>query len=72
VLYGAAALTFFLVGLVSSADSKRNAIAWILLAMGLAAALMLIVDLDRPHEGVLTVSKQALRVLQQQLATPAP
>ena len=72
VLYGTVALTFFLVGLVSSADGKRNAIAWILLALGLAAALMLIADLDRPQEGVLTVSQQALRVLQQQLATPAP
>jgi galactitol-specific phosphotransferase system IIC component len=72
VLYGTAALTFFLVGLVSSADGKRNAIAWILLAVGLAAVLMLIVDLDRPHEGVLTVSQQALRALQQQFATPAP
>jgi hypothetical protein len=33
---------------------------------------MLIADLDRPQEGVLTVSQQALRVLQQQFAMPAP
>jgi hypothetical protein len=72
VLYGTAALTCFLVGLVSSADSKRNAIVWILLALALAAILMLIADLDRPQAGALTVSQQALRALQQQFATPAP
>jgi hypothetical protein len=72
VLYGTAALTFFLVGLASSADGKRNAIVWILLALALAASLMLIADLDRPQAGALTVSQQALRALQQQFATPAP
>lgn len=72
VLYGTAALTFFLVGLVSSVDGKRNAVVWILLALVLAAVLMLIADLDRSQEGLLTVSQQALSDLQRQFATPAP
>ena len=72
VLYGTAMLTFFLVGLVSSVDGKRNAVVWILLALALASVLMLIADLDRSQEGVLTVSQQALSDLQRQFATPAP
>jgi hypothetical protein len=72
VLYGTAVLTFFLVGLVSSADGKRNAVVWILLALVLAAVLMLIADLDRSQGGLLTVSQQALWDLQGQLGVPAP
>jgi hypothetical protein len=72
VLYATAALTFFLVGLVSSVDGKRNAVVWILLALVLAAILMLIADLDRSQGGLLTVSQQALSDLQRQFATPTP
>ena len=72
VLYATAVLTFFLIGLVSSADGKRNAVVWILLALVLAAVLMLIADLDRSQGGLLTVSQQALWDLQRQFATPAP
>ena len=72
VLYGTALLTFFVVGLVSSVDGKRNAIVWILLALVLAAVLMLIADLDRPQAGLLTVSQHTLRDLQREFAAPAP
>lgn len=72
MLYGTAALTFMLIGLVSSVDGNRNAGVWILLALVLAAILMLIADLDRSQGGLLTVSQQALLDLQRQFATPAP
>lgn len=72
VLYGTAVLTFFLVGLVSSVDGKRNAIIWVLMASVVAAVLMLIADLDRSQGGLLTVSQEALWDLQRQFATPAP
>ena len=72
VLYGSAVLTFFLVGLVSSVDGKRNGVVWTILALVLAASLMLIADLDRSQGGLLTISQQALSDLQRQLATPAP
>ena len=72
VLYSTAALTFFLVGLVSSVDGKRNAVVWVLLALVLAAILVLIAELDRSQEGLLTVSQQALSDLQRQFATPEP
>ncbi len=72
VLFGTAVLTFFLIGLVSSVDGKRNAVVWIVLALALAAILALIADLDRSQEGLLTVSQQALWDLQGQFAAPAP
>ncbi len=72
VLYATTVLTFFLLGLVSSADGSRNAIAIVLLALALAAALILIADLDRSQGGALTVSQQALWELQRQFAVPAP
>jgi len=72
VFYGTAVLTFFLVGFVSSADGKRNPVAWLLFALALAAVLMLIVDYDRTLEGLLTVSHGAMWDLQRQLATPMP
>jgi hypothetical protein len=72
VLYATTVLTFFLLGLVSSADGRSNFIAILLLALALAAALILIVDLDRSQGGALTVSQQALSELQRQFAAPAP
>ena len=72
VLYGTAVLTFLLIGLVSSVDGKRNAVVWILLALVLASILVLIADLDRSQEGLLTISQQAMWDLQRQIATPTP
>jgi hypothetical protein len=72
VLYGATVLTFLLIGLVSSVDRKRHAIVWILLAFVLAGILMLIAELDRAQEGLLTISQQALLDLQRQFGTPTP
>jgi hypothetical protein len=72
VLYVTTGLTCLLLGLVSSADGRRNAIVILLLALALATVLILIVDLDRSQAGLITVSQQALLDLQRQFATPAP
>ena len=72
VFYGTTVLTFFLVGFASSADGKRNLVAWLFFALALSAVLMLIADYDRPQEGLLTVSQEALLDLQRQIATSGP
>ena len=72
VFYGIAAISFFILGLVSSADGKRNPIAVVLFALAVGAILVLIVDLDRSQEGVVNVSQKALRDLQQQFGNPTP
>jgi hypothetical protein len=72
VFYGTAVLSFFVLGLVGSADGKRNPIAVVLFALALAAVLVLIVDLDRSQEGVVNVGQKAMLDLQRQIGQPVP
>jgi hypothetical protein len=67
VLYAATILSFLLVGVASSGDGKRDPIASLLFALAFVAVLMIIVDLDRPQQGLLTTSQQALSDLLRQM-----
>jgi hypothetical protein len=67
VLYAATLLSFLLVGVASSADGKRDPVAILLFALALVAVLMIVVDLDRPQQGILTVSQTALSDLLRQM-----
>jgi len=67
MLFGIVFVSFLLIGIASSVDGKRNYFTLILFAMGFAAVLMLITDLDRPSEGLLRVSQAALEDLQRQI-----
>lgn len=60
VLYAATLLSFLLVGISSSADGKRDFFAILLFALAFVAVLMIVVDLDRPQQGLLIVSQEAL------------
>ena len=72
VLYVATLLSFLLVGLSSSADGKRDVFTILLFALAFVAVLMLVVDLDRPQEGLLTVSQTALSDLLRQMTMTGP
>ncbi|MFN2245452.1 MAG: DUF4239 domain-containing protein, partial [Anaerolineae bacterium] len=72
VLYAATVLSFLLVGVANSADGKRDPIAILLFSLALVAVLMIIVDLDRPQQGLLTVSQSALSDLLRQMGAPIP
>ena len=72
VFYGIAGLSFLLVGLISSADGRRNPIAVLLFALALTAVLVLIVDLDRTQEGLLRVGHKALLDLQRTISASVP
>jgi hypothetical protein len=72
VLYVATLLSFLLVGVASSADGKRDPIAILLFALAFVAVLMIVVDLDRPQQGLLTVSQTALSDLLRQMTAPLP
>jgi hypothetical protein len=63
VLYAATILSFLLVGVASSSDGKRDPFTILLFALAYVAVLMIIVDLDRPQQGLLTVSQTALEDL---------
>lgn len=67
--------TLALVGMVSTGyqaglSGTRRSPAQLLLALAFAGVLAMIVDLDRPHEGMFQVSQQALRDLQKTMQTP--
>ena len=67
VLYASTVLSFLLVGVAHSADGKRDPLAMLLFALAFVAVLMIIVDLDRPQQGILTVSQSALSDLLRQM-----
>ena len=67
VLYAATVLSFLLVGVASSADGKRDPLAILLFGLAFVAVLIVIVDLDRPQQGILTVSQTALSDLLRQM-----
>ena len=67
VLYVATLLSFLLVGINNSGDGKRDFFALLLFAMALVAVLMIIVDLNRPQQGLLTVSQQWMEELIQSM-----
>jgi hypothetical protein len=70
VLYAATMLSFLLVGVANSADGKRDFAAILLFALAFVAVLIILVDLDRPQEGLLTVSQTALSDLLDKMTTP--
>jgi len=66
-LLAATLLSFLLVGVASSADRKRDTAAILIFALAFIAVQMIMVDLDRPHEGMLTVSQTAMTDLLRQI-----
>jgi hypothetical protein len=63
----ATVFSFMLVGVASSSDRKRDTAAMIIFALVFAAVLIVIVDLDRPQEGLLTVPQTAMIDLLRQI-----
>ncbi|MEJ2581768.1 MAG: hypothetical protein P8127_09080 [Acidobacteriota bacterium] len=60
ILIAATILSFLLVGVASSVDRKRDTVAVVIFALAFVAVLMIMVDLDRPQEGLLTVNQTAM------------
>ena len=60
VLYAATLLSFLLVGVSNSANGKRDILTIFLFTLAYVTVFMIIVDLDRAQEGLLTVSQSAL------------
>ncbi len=69
LLYAAMMLSFLLIGVVNSSDGKRDFAAILLFTLAFVAVTIIIVDLDRPQQGLINVSQAALTELQQQMAT---
>ncbi len=68
-VYLVAVLTLILIGVQGSYSGKRNYLALIIMVLILSVVFLLIVDLNRPNQGLIQVPQKALLDLQQQLRT---
>jgi hypothetical protein len=71
-VFAVAFLTLAMVGFNNGLTENCNPVAQLGLVLIFAAVLLLIVDVDRPQEGLLQISQQALMDLQQQLQVTGP
>jgi len=67
LLISAILLSFLLIGVASSADRKRDVAAIVIFALAFVAVLMIMVDLDRPQQGLITVSQTEMTNLLRQM-----
>ena len=65
-------LAMALLGFQNSFHGKRNEIALVAMVLVFSLLILLVVDIDRPGQGLLRVSQQAMIDLQQQLHSPPP
>jgi hypothetical protein len=71
-LFSMAVLSLGAMGYHSGLVGGSRSFAVIAVALAFSAAIALVVDLDRPQEGLLTVSQQALIDVRQSMTAPAP
>jgi hypothetical protein len=70
LLLGLTALSVGMVGHRAGALGKRSLVTALLLVMTLCAVLTIVVDLDRPGDGLISVSQRPLEELQLQIGPP--
>jgi hypothetical protein len=71
-LYGLAVLSMASVGYQAGLTVSRRSPAMVALVLAFAFVLSLIANLDRPQEGLLRVSQQAMIDVQKSMETPQP
>jgi hypothetical protein len=69
-LYGVTVLSFGLLGYHAGLVSTRRSPAILPVAVTFAVVIWLIADLDRPHEGTLTLNQQALVDVRRSMDAP--
>ena len=71
LLFVGSALTMAMVGYGAGLTKRRSPLTALVLIVVLGAVVTLVVDLDRPRDGFLTVGQQPLIDLQQQVGPPS-
>ncbi len=71
LLFAGSLMSFAMVGFSAGLTERRSLLTAAVMILVLGAVLMLIVDMDRPQDGTLTVSQQPLVTLVEQIS-PAP
>jgi hypothetical protein len=69
-VYIVALLTMILIGVQGSYTGKRNYLALILMVLIISMVFLIIVDLDRPNQGLIKIPQKALIDLQRQMSSP--
>jgi hypothetical protein len=72
LLLGGSALALGMVGYSGGLAKRRSVLSAVVMIAALGIVTTLVVDLDRPQEGLLTVSQRALLDVQSWIGTPAP
>ena len=72
ILLVGSALALVMVGFDAGLKGRRSLLGATVLILVLSVVTMVVVDLDRPHEGLLNVSQQALLDVQRDIGSPAP
>ncbi len=72
LLLAGSALSLGMVGYGAGLTEKRSVLSAVVLVLVLGAVITLVIDLDRPQEGFLQISQQALLDVQQWIGQPSP
>ncbi len=70
LLFGGSILTLGMVGYSAGITRKRGMASAVILVVALSAVTILVVDLDRPRDGFITVNQQPLIDLREQIGAP--
>ena len=70
LLIGGSILSLAMVGFSAGLTRRRSLLSAAVLVIALGAVITIVVDLDRPREGLIQVSQQPLIDLQQQIGPP--
>lgn len=71
LLLGGSVLSLVMLGYSAGLSRRRSLLSAVVLIVALGAVIALVIDLDRPQDGFLEVSQQALLDIQRQIGAPA-
>jgi hypothetical protein len=72
LLLAGSALSLGMVGYSAGLTGRRSVLSAVVMVVALGAVLILVIDLDRPQDGFLTVSQQPLIDVQRVIGAPTP
>jgi hypothetical protein len=72
LLLAGSALSLAMLGYSAGLSGRRSVLSAVVLVVALGAVMALVIDLDRPQEGLLRVSQQALLDVQKWMGQPSP
>ncbi len=72
LLLAGSVLSLGMVGYGAGLTGRRSVISAVVLVVALGAVLTIVIDLDRPQQGILRVSQQALLDVQSWIGRPSP